>query len=724
MSSLKSGIGNALIIRVFNFIFNKNKMFFLTFSLMLYCISPVKAVDGHDLWLAKVSGTNVNVVYKTNNSQTLKIAVQELLDGWKGKNGASVSLEIKKDKQIKNDGFRIDAKGIRANTETGILYGVYEMLRRQQTGQQCEYLLSNPSYKYRVLNHWDNLDGSIERGYAGNSIFWRGLDDLKVTDEDLKLWKEYARANASIGINSSVLNNVNASPEMLSEDVLLRVTEIANVLRPYGLKVYLSINFASPSRLGNLKTSDPLDNEVRLWWKNKVKEIYKLIPDFGGFLVKANSEGQSGPQDYGRTHVDGANMIAEALKPFGGIVMWRAFVYQPNEKDRAKQAYSEFMPFDGQFMDNVIIQIKNGPVDFQPREPFSPLLGAMKKTPTMLEFQITQEYLGHSHQLAYLSTMWEECLMSDTYQQGAGSTVASCTDGSLFKHEFTAISGVANTGLDRNWCGHIFAQSNWYAFGRLAWNNNLKSDQVADEWLRLTFRPSQSALYDSFNEEAWNKNFIDPVKKMMIESRESVVKYMMPLGLHHLFAGNHHYGPGPWYAPKGLRADWTPVYYHKADSAGIGFDRSATGTNAVAQYHEPLNMIYNDIKTCPESLLLWFHHVPWTYKMKSGDNLWNELCHIYNDGVSEVKDYQKVWEKVKPYVDQERFIAVQNKLKRQVRDAVVWKDGCLLYFQQFSKMDMPSDIELPVYTLDYLMKVDPINVNEDKAENLLQRRRQ
>ena len=667
------------------------------------------AEDGHDLWLRSKSTASVNIVCRAT-SPTLEIAKQELKQGWQGKERTTIVLSVKNDKAIKNDGFKITKTGIQANNDLGVLYGVYELLLRQATGETVKEEICNPSYEYRVLNHWDNLDGSIERGYAGLSIFWNKGDLLNITDKDKQLWKEYARANASIGINASVLNNVNASPQMLSSEVLGRVAEIAKVLRPYGLKVYLSINFASPSKLGNLKTSDPLDKEVRLWWKNKVKEVYKIIPDFGGFLVKANSEGQSGPQDYGRTHVDGANMIAEALKPFGGIVMWRAFVYQPNDKDRAKQAYNEFMPFDGQFMDNVIIQVKNGPIDFQPREPFSPLLGAMKKTPVMLEFQITQEYLGHSHQLAYLSTMWEECFKSDTYQQGAGSTVASCTDGSIYKHDLTAISGVANIGLDKNWCGHIFAQSNWYAFGRLAWKNNLKSEQIADEWLRLTFKPSQSVMYGKFNEEAWNKNFIGPVKKMMMNSRESVVKYMMPLGLHHLFAGNHHYGPGPWYAPMGLRADWTPVYYHKADSVGIGFDRTVTGSNAVAQYHEPLNMIYNDIKTCPESLLLWFHHVPWTYKMKSGDNLWGELCHIYDDGVKEVKGYQQVWNEVKPYVDDERFVAVQNKLKRQVRDAVVWKDGCLLYFQQFSKMEMPSDIELPVYTLDYLMKVDPISL--------------
>src|SRR5436190_1061237 len=455
-------------------------IFFLITILSLY------AQDGHDLWLQKKKAMPVNVICE-KKSPTLDIAIQELQQGWQGKSGASVTLTIKKDNAVKNDGFRLGQNFVQANTEFGILYGVYELLRRQQIGQSIKDEIVNPSYEYRILNHWDNPNGSIERGYAGKSIFWHSDSSVVVTDRDKTLWHEYARANASIGINGSVLNNVNASQLMLTTDYLNRVKAIAEIFRPYGIKVYLSVKFSSPSLLGGLKTSDPLNDTVINWWRAKTKEIYSLIPDFGGFLVKASSEGQPGPQDYGRTHADGANMLADAVKPFGGIVMWRAFVYSPNDKDRAKQAYNEFVPLDGKFHDNVIIQIKNGPVDFQPREPFSPLFGALKKTSAMPELQITQEYLGHSIHLVFLSTMWEECLQSDTYQQGAGSTVARVTDGSIYPQTHTAIAGVANIGLDTNWCGHDFAQANWYAFGRLAWNNKLKSAQIADEWVKLTF---------------------------------------------------------------------------------------------------------------------------------------------------------------------------------------------------------------------------------------------
>ena len=433
----------------------------------------------------------------------------------------------------------------------GILYGVFELLRRQQTGQSINNEVSNPSYERRVLDHWDNLDATIERGYGGNSIFWRNeKDSLTVNEKDKVLWQEYARANASIGINGSVLDNVNASPKILDGKYLKKVKAIADVLRPYGIKTYLSVNFSSPAILGGLKTSDPLNPDVIKWWELKVKEIYNLIPDFGGFLVKANSEGQPGPQDFGRTHADGANMMADALKPYGGIIMWRAFVYSPNDKDRARQAYNEFMPLDGQFRDNVIIQVKNGPVDFQPREPFSPLFGAMKKTSVMPELQITQEYLGQSVQLVFLATMWEEFLKSDTYQKGEGSTVARCTDGSIYQQTHTAIAGVSNIGSDANWCGHHFAQANWYAFGRLAWNNKLTSEKIADEWIIQTFGNVTAGQTESSD---WKEHFLTPVKQMMLESRGAAVNYMMPLGLHHIFAGNHHYGPGPWYAPKGCK---------------------------------------------------------------------------------------------------------------------------------------------------------------------------
>jgi len=675
------------------------------FLLGFFALLIAQAEDGHQLWLRKKNARPVTVICSAK-SAIINHAVKALQERWQGESGATVRLRIQKDKMIKDDGFKLDAAGVQANADAGILYGVYELLRRQQSGQIEKEDIVNPAYQRRILNHWDNLDGSVERGYAGRSLFWRGEKDLTVTDNVRKLWEEYAEANASIGINGSVLNNVNASPKILSEELLKRVKAIADVLRPYGIKTYLSVNFASPERLGGLKTSDPLDAAVINWWKIKVKEIYTLVPDFGGFLVKANSEGQSGPQDFGRNHADGANMIANALKPYGGIVMWRAFVYNPSDKDRAKQAYDEFMPLDGKFRDNVIVQVKNGPIDFQPREPFSPLFGAMKKTSVMPELQITQEYLGHAYQLVFLSTLWEECLKSDTYQEGPGSTVAKCTDGSLFNQPYTAIAGVANTGLDANWCGHTFAQANWYAFGRLAWNNQLSSEQIADEWLKLTFADTNEVD----NQKNWGSDFLEPVKKIMMDSHEAAVNYSMPLGLHHIFAAHEHYGPGPWWAPKNMRVDWTPPYYHQADTLGIGFDRTGSGSNAVSQYHEPLASQFNEVGTCPEIYLLWFHHLPWDYQTKSGRTLWDELCYRYDKGVHQVRGFQKVWDKMQDYVDEQRFKEVQNKLRRQERDAQVWKDACLLYFQQFSRRPIPFELERPVYDLEYLQSADPLSL--------------
>jgi alpha-glucuronidase len=675
-------------------------------SVLFLSAFAAKAEDGHQLWLRGQSASQAKII-SSGNSATLDIARQELQQGWQGKAGASVVLKINTDKSIKDDGYKLTTEGVEANTELGILYGVYELLRCRRTGHPVRNEASNPSYQRRLLDHWDNLDGTIERGYAGHSIFWRNEnEDLTVTEQDKNLWKEYARANASIGINGAVLNNVNASPQILAGKTLKKVKAIADVLRPYGMKTYLSVNFSSPMKLDGLKTSDPFDKEVIKWWEIKVKEIYALIPDFGGFLVKANSEGQPGPQDFGRTHADGANMMADALKPYGGIVMWRAFVYQPQEKDRARQAYAEFLPLDGQFRENVIIQAKNGPVDFQPREPFSPLFGAMKKTSVMPELQITQEYLGQSIQLVYLSPMWEECLQSDTYQEGKGSTVARSTDGSIYPQKYTAIAGVANIGLDANWSGHHFAQANWYAFGRLAWNNKLTSERIADEWIQLTFAPLETNQPAISNMSERRKSFLAPVKQMMLQSCEAAVNYMMPLGLHHIFAGNHHYGPGPWYAPKGVRPDWTPPYYHQADANGIGFDRTRNGSNAVSQYHAPLDFRFNELETCPEIYLLWFHHLPWDYKMKSGRILWDELCYRYDKGLQQVREFQKVWDKAEPYVDAQRFKEVQRKLRRQCRDAQIWKDACLLYFQQFSRRPIPYDIERPVYDLEYLENLD------------------
>lgn len=677
----------------------------LVFLILISTTFNLHAEDGHLLWLRAKSTGKVTIVCFSKSS-TIAIAKQELEQSWQGKNGGKLLLTIKKSKAIKGDGFKISENEIQANTELGILYGAYELLRRQHTGEAIQNEICNSSYERRILNHWDNLDCSVERGYAGKSIFWHDMEKgFIITNKDRTLWKEYARANASIGINGAVLNNVNSSKLMLTTECLEKVKAISEVLRPYGIKTYLSVKFSSPALICGLKTSDPLNPEVIKWWKDKAKEIYKIIPDFGGFLIKANSEGEPGPQDFGRTHADGANMLADVVKPYGGIIMWRAFVYEVNSKDRAAQAYNEFMPLDGQFRDNVIIQVKNGPVDFQPREPFNPLFGAMKKTSVMPELQITQEYLGHSEQLVYLAKMWEEFLKSDTHQEGVGSTVARTTDASIFPQKYTAIAGVANIGLDTNWCGHHFAQSNWYAFGRMAWNNQITSEKIADEWLKLTFYPIEEK--DSKVSD-WKKNFLEPVKQLMLESHEATVNYSMPLGLHHIFAGlnNTHYGPGPWFGPKGIRSDWTAAYYHKADASGIGFDRTEKGSGAVNQYHEPLKSQFENIETCPEIYLLWFHHLPWDYKMKNERILWDELCYTYDKGVKEVREFQKIWDKAQPYIDEQRFFEVQSKLRRQSRDAQIWKDGCLLYFQQFSKRPIPFDIERPVYNLDYLSKTD------------------
>ncbi len=661
--------------------------------LLFVCfLHPVRAEDGSRLWLS-LSKENIRPSVTTQKSTpTIDLAAGELRKAWLG---SPVVLNWQKNKETQvlgEEGYIIRTSNnqitIASCGEAGLLYGAYHLLRLQDTGADCSalHISERPSYNIRILNHWDNLDRTVERGYAGRSLWvW---DELPGTLSPR--YEQYARANASIGINATVLNNVNASPQILSADYLGKVKALADIFRPYHLKIYLAINFSSPAELGGLPTSDPLDKEVQKWWKAKAKEIYTLIPDFGGFLVKANSEGLPGPQDFGRTHADGANMLADALKPYKGVVMWRAFVYSPGDEDRAKQAYQEFLPFDGKFRDNVIIQIKNGPVDFQPREPFSPLFGAMKQTPVMAEFQITQEYLGFSNHLCYLAPMWKECLDSDTYQQGEGSTIARITEGSLSKYPITAVSGVANIGDDINWCGHPFAQSNWYAYGRLAWNPQLTSEGIADEWIRQTFTS--------------DADFREPVKEMMMESREAIVDYMMPLGLHHLFAFGHHYGPEPWCDVPGARADWLPSYYHKADATGVGFDRSSTGSNATAQYNSPLCDTYDHLETCPENLLLWFHHVPWTYKMKSGRTLWDELCYTYDRGVQQARKFQQIWDATGKYVDAQRFAEVQHKLRIQARDAVWWKDGCLLYFQQFSKRPIPYNIERPVHNLPDMMQ--------------------
>lgn len=634
--------------------------------------STAWAYDGSCLWLSGGDNDNQAVItVPKSKSPTVAIAAEELNKAW---HGEPLRLEIKRDKNLGNEGFRVyrDKKGLvlSANNDLGLLYGSYALLRDNAAGKAIALREEIPAYNVRVLNHWDNLDGTIERGYSGHSIWnWDELPDV-VSPR----YREYARANASVGINGVVLNNVNASSKILSAEYLAKVAKIADVFRPYGIKVYLSANFAAPMQLGGLKTADPLVPEVAAWWKAKADEIYKLIPDFGGFLVKANSEGQPGPCDFNRTHAEGANMMARALKPHGGIVMWRAFVYSPADADRAKQAYIEFQPLDGKFDDNVIVQIKNGPIDFQPREPYSPLFGAMPQTDQMVEFQVTQEYLGHSNHIAYLAPMWTEF-----FDYVSPSSLK-------------AIAGVANVGNDTNWTGHPMAQANWYAFGRLAWNPQLSSEEIIDEWMPMTLNYPENTP----------KEVTDGLKKMMLNSREAVVDYMMPLGLHHLFAFGHHYGPEPWCDIKGGRPDWMPPYYHRADSAGLGFNRSSSGSNAVAQYPAQLAKKLDNINTCPEEFILWFHHVPWDFKMKSGATLWQELCNRYQSGVESVETMQRQWTAAKPYIDPELWNDVNERLMTQARDANWWKEGCLLYFQQFSGMPIPDNVTPPVHTLDQL----------------------
>ncbi|WJS96740.1 alpha-glucuronidase [Flavobacterium johnsoniae] len=699
----------------------------LVFLFFLISFSASAQKD-YKLWLQYNVVNNSALVseYKNNlggiivlgNSETIRIAQKELQTGFenmlgtileikpniKGENNLIVgsqldlSSEIKSELQvdldkINNEGFIIKTISLKnkkqiiitGKNDVAVLYGVFNFLRILQTNKAVKNLniTDSPKINLRILNHWDNLDRTVERGYAGFSLWnWQklpGFIDQRYID--------YARANASVGINGTVLTNVNANALILTPQYLDKVEALANVFRPYGIKVYLTARFSAPIEIGNLKTADPKDPEVINWWKNKAAEIYKQIPDFGGFLVKANSEGQPGPQNYGKDHVDGANMLADAVAPFGGVIMWRAFVYSEHDaNDRAKQAYAEFQPYDGKFKKNVIVQVKNGAIDFQPREPFHPLFGAMPKTPLMMEFQITQEYLGFSTHLVFLPKLFQEVLESDTYQKGKGSTVAKVVDGTLYQNKLTGIAGVANIGNDLNWTGHPFAQANWYGFGRLAWNPHLDSETIADEWLRSTFS----------NDE----NFVKPLKNMMIESREAVVNYMTPLGLHHIMDTGHHYGPGPWVSNLS-RPEWNPTYYHKADKNGIGFDRSKSGTNAVSQYAPEVAKLFDNLETCPEKDLLWFHHVSWDYKLKNGQTLWNGLALKYQGGVNQVKEMQNVWKKSEKYIDSERFNEVKMLLEIQHEETKWWRDACLLYFQQFSGKELPEAVEKPTQTLEY-----------------------
>jgi alpha-glucuronidase len=719
----------------------------LLFSLSLFIAFGVcRADDGYRLWLRyeKINNSGLLQQYRSQigsllfygNSPTVTVAKNELRTGLQGlldkkitdapglisnticvftksSPGVTVSENFFDYTSLGREGFIIKAQNVQgkhvtfitANTDVGLLYGVFHLLRLVQTHQNIQEIsiTSVPKIQNRLLNHWDNLNRTVERGYAGISIWnWHELPyyiDQRYID--------YARANASIGINGTVLTNVNANALFLTKEYLIKVKALADVFRPYGIKVYLTARFSAPVEIGGLKSADPLDTCVQNWWKQKADEIYSYVPDFGGFLVKANSEGQPGPQTYNRSHADGANMLADAVARHGGIVMWRAFVYdvrvqRSNENfdslkidnkapaiasaDRFKQAYNEFKPLDGAFRKNVLIQVKNGPIDFQPREPFSPLFGAMPQTPLMMEFQLTQEYLGQGTHLVFEAPLFKEVLEADTYAKEKGSTVAEVIDGSLFNYAVTGMAGVANIGNERNWTNHPFGQANWYALGRLAWNHELTAAQIADEWIRQTFSNDNKV--------------VTTIKQIMMASREAVVNYMTPLGLHHIMATGHHYGPGPWVDNLG-RADWNPVYYHRADAYGIGFDRTVAGSNALAQYQPQVREQWSDSNTCNEKYLLWFHHVSWWHKMKNGKTLWNELCTKYQQGVDTVRWMQQQWNTLKGLVDEERFNQVNMFLNIQEKEAEWWKNACILYFQTFSKMPIPPNVEKPDHTLEY-----------------------
>ncbi len=694
----------------------KNAIIFL---LLCWANTQLMADDGYRLWLKYDLLSNVtqrtqyknqvNAIAIGSNSLVLQTAAKELQLGLQGLLGKSIAVNMGKggkgvlllsvnptDEAVQNlaaDGFAIVQRNqqwmVVSKTDNGVLYGCFTLLRQVKLGtafKQQRYSES-PKIRLRMLNHWDNPLGTIERGYAGSSL-WKWYELPEVIDPR---YIDYARANASVGINAVVLNNVNASARFLTKEYLVKVKALAEVFRPYGIKVFLSLNFASPKILDKIPTSDPLDSRVVEWWKNKTAEIYSIIPDFGGYLVKANSEGEPGPQDYGRTHADGANMLASALAPHNGLVIWRAFVYAADPKgDRFKEAYKDFKPLDGKFASNALVQVKNGPIDFQSREPFHPLFGKMPQTPLAMEFQLTQEYLGFSTNWVYEAPLFKECLESDTYAKGKGSTVAKVIDGSLDNHAWSAMAGVANTGSDRNWTGHTMAQANWYAFGRLAWNYDLTSEQIAEEWIQqsLTQHPQTVGI----------------IKELMLKSREIYVDFTTPLGLHHVMGQNIHFGAEPW-LEKSARPDWTAIYYHRADSLGLGFDRTSKGSNALSLYAPEVQQLWGDAQKCPLPYLLWFHHVPWTQKLSTGNTLWDEFSSRYYKGVASVAWMQQQWEQTKPHLDQAIFTDVKGRLAVQHREALNWRDACVLYFQQYAKQPIPKPYEKPTRTLDELKKI-------------------
>jgi alpha-glucuronidase len=684
-----------------NISFSHLKLFYI-FALLSIAISSSQTPAGYDLWLeySEIREPTIlseyqkltNSIFFSGGNSILLNAQNELVKGLDAMLGQA--SDIQDSPNLSNTMWVVKKDGLNQELQSalkgyfeqigkeGFIIKFLQLMKMQKSLDEIN-LTEAPKIDLRMLNHWDNLDRTIERGYAGFSLWnWQKLP--KYIDQR---YKDYARANASIGINATVLTNVNANALVLTSAYLEKVAALADVFRPYGIKVYLTARFSAPIEIGELNTADPLDKDVIEWWNNKVTEVYKYIPDFGGFLVKANSEGQPGPQNYGRTHVDGANMLATALKPFDGLVIWRAFVYSETDAtDRAKQAFTEFVPYDGNFLENVLVQVKNGPIDFQPREPFHPMFGAMPNTPLVMEFQITQEYLGFSSHLVFLPKLYEEVLDAETYRKGKNSTVAKVIDGSLFNKKISGMAGVANIGTDMNWTGHPFAQANWYGYGRLAWDPYLSSETIADEWLRLTYSN--------------NSEFVKPVKSIMIASREAVVNYMTPMGLHHLMDTGHHYGPGPWVGDLS-RPEWNPTYYHNADKNGIGFDRTPSGSNATSQYAPEIAKIFNDPETCPEEYLLWFHHLPWDYKLKNGGILWDAIALKYQKGVDQVEEMMNIWKQAKTYISDDQYNEVRMLLEIQLQEAKWWRNASLLYFQTFSGRELPDGVGRPEENLEY-----------------------
>lgn len=610
--------------------------------------------------------------------QTLK---DEFLVYKKQSNGTKkIVCKVVSDKSIQYDGFKIslinEGIAISSNQPQGLLYGFFHLVRLYQQSKEPDLkeFTSNPRNKVRMINHWDNFDGSVERGYAGKSLFFNN-DEFRLQDER---FRQYAKMLASVGVNALTINNVNVHQKesyFITDSYIREIKHLADIFRSYGLVLYLSVNYAAPMEVDWLETADPLDEDVRNFWKKTAELIYKHIPYFGGFVVKADSENRPGPFTYGRTHADGANMLGEALAPFDGKVFWRCFVYDNHQDwrnrktDRARAAYDHFEPMDGEFADNVVLQIKNGPMDFQVREAVSPLFGALKKTNQALEFQIAQEYTGQQKHICYLVPMWKEVLKFNTFADGKDTTVQDVLVNYPDNPTTNGIVAVVNTGMAENWTGHKLAQANLYGYGRLIWDPNLTSEQIAAEWISATYNLSREGM--------------DTLKEMLLTSWETYENYTSPLGIGWMVQPNHHYSP----SVEGYEFDMWGTY-HYSDRNGLGVDRTvATGTGYTSQYYTENFEMYEDVETCPDELLLFFHHLPYEHKLKNGSSL---IQHIYDkhfEGYDRVVEYQNKWKSLKNEVDKDSYENVKILLEEQLRSAREWRDQINTYYYRHSGVE-------------------------------------